>query len=128
MHPEVQEKVFAELLQIFPNKDITVSEEDLKQMTYSEMALNESMRLLAPVPVIGRVTMKEIQLKNNITIPKGTNIFLDIFTMHRSEEHWGPDAKLFNPEHFASENLKTIHPFAFAPFSLGNRKCIGKKF
>lgn len=142
MHPEYQEKLYSELKEIFPkNKqqfnfnsdennnlilnDITL--EDLERMTYTEMVINEAMRLFAPVPIVLRQASCDFKLNNGIVIPKGTQICIDIFNMQRSKNVWGSHASSFLPDkHF--DTTKKPHPFAFIPFTKGLRMCIGYRY
>ncbi|KAM7362485.1 cytochrome P450 313b1 isoform 2-T2 [Cochliomyia hominivorax] len=148
MHPEYQEKVYNELAHIFPSttqqpshssnkinqqakdnsnlilNDITL--EDLDRMTFTEMVINEAMRLFAPVPIVLRQASSDFKL-HNITIPKGTQIGIDIFNMQRSKNVWGRYACEFKPDvHFAPNHK--YHSFAFIPFTKGLRMCIGYRY
>lgn len=147
MHPEHQDKLYNELVEIFPNTSEAqhsgsgangshivldeVTSEQLERMTYAEMVINESMRLFAPVPLVLRRVDTDFHLRsghNNTTlVPEGTQIALDIFNMHRSEQVWGPHARAFEPEiHFGPSASR--HPFAFVPFTKGLRMCIGYRY
>lgn len=62
MHQEAQEKVFEELCGIFdPDRD-DISEEDLVKMTYLEMVIKESLRLIPVVLATLRTVKKDIKL------------------------------------------------------------------
>ncbi|KAG0427092.1 hypothetical protein HPB47_025766 [Ixodes persulcatus] len=61
------------------------------------------------------------------TIPKGTNIGLILYVLHRNPDVF-PRPEEFDPDRFLPENSATRHPFAFVPFSAGSRNCIGQKF
>ncbi|XP_023290890.2 probable cytochrome P450 313b1 [Lucilia cuprina] len=156
MHPEYQEKLYNELVEIFPtnnrktthnsekkglqvspnqlrnggNNDLILTEitlEHLERMTYAEMVINEAMRLFAPVPMVLRQASCDFQLCNGTIIPEGTQIGIDIFNMQRSEQVWGTHATTFNPDkHFATTHKP--HPFAFIPFTKGLRMCIGYRY
>lgn len=104
-----------------------ISEDTLKEMKYVEMVINESMRFMAPVPVVGRVAMEDFVLDCGQIIPKGTQIILDIFNLHRDVKYWGDHADQFNPENFSPSAAK-FPPYAFVPFTKGLRMCIGYQY
>lgn len=56
-------------------------------------------------------------------IPKGTNIGIIIYEMHRNPKYF-PEPEKFKPERF---NDDEIEPFTYLPFSAGFRNCIGRK-
>lgn len=129
MFPEYQEKAFEELASIFPKPgDFEVTYENTQDMIYMDMILNEAMRVMAPVPIVSRQTSHEVKLSNGIILPKGVQLAIDIFHMHRRKDIWGPEAHLFNPYNFLPSNMENKHPYAFIPFTKGIRNCIGKNF
>ncbi|XP_047096721.1 cytochrome P450 4C1-like isoform X2 [Schistocerca piceifrons] len=126
-HPGIQEKVFAELDDIFrddPKRRPTTH--DLNNMKYLEMVIKEALRLYPSVPAIGRRATKDIEI-GSYKIPEGCLITLNIRHTHRDPDHW-PDPERFDPENFLPERVQGRHPFAYVPFSAGPRNCIGQKF
>lgn len=126
MFPEYQQKLFEELLSIFPERgDFEVTYSNTQDMVYMDLILNETMRIMAPVPIVSRQTSHEIKLSNGVILPSGVQIAIDIFHMHRRKDIWGPGAHLFNPDNFLPSNMEGKHPYAFIPFTKGIRNCIG---
>ncbi|XP_013107123.2 probable cytochrome P450 313a4 isoform X1 [Stomoxys calcitrans] len=129
MFPEYQQKVFEELLAIFPKRgDFEVTYENVRDMIYMDMVLNESMRIFTPVPLVARQNSKDLKLSNGITLPAGIQICINIFTMHRRKDIWGSRANIFNPDNFLPSNMELKHPYAFIPFTKGLRNCIGWRY
>lgn len=60
-------------------------------------------------------------------IPSGCNVFLSPFVTQRLH-HVFPNPQEFDPRRFSPENIEKMHPYAFIPFSAGQRNCIGYKF
>ena len=80
-------------------------------------------------------------------ILRGTDIFIALYNIHRSEEFW-ENPNEFNPDRFLKEfrnpkrpdwegykpQMTTMYPnevhsdFAYLPFGGGNRKCVGDQF
>ncbi|KAH8330701.1 hypothetical protein KR067_006615 [Drosophila pandora] len=129
MFPEYQEKAFDEIKSLFPKTDdFEVTYADTQQMVYLDLILNESMRVVPPVPVVSRQTSQDLKLSNGIVIPQGVQIAIDMFHMHRSKQIWGEDAETFNPDHFLPHNIQDKHPYAYIPFTKGIRNCIGWRY
>lgn len=63
-----------------------------------------------------------------MVIPAGVEIVIPIIQIHRNKSVWGPNANDFNPDNFLPENIGAKHPFAYLPFSGGQRDCIGNKY
>lgn len=68
-HPEVEEKVVAEINQVLGDKSVP-DFEDLSQLRYLSMCIKEGLRLYPSVPTIARY-MVEDTLVNGHVIPKG---------------------------------------------------------
>ncbi|XP_037033787.1 cytochrome P450 4C1-like [Bradysia coprophila] len=126
MHPECQEKVYDELLSVFPCKDVDVTVDDLDKLLYLDMVIKETMRIFPTVSLIARHATGDIQLRD-FTIPAGCSIGIDIFSLHRSKKFWGDKADQFIPERFEA-GYKLSHPYAYMAFSHGPRNCIGYKY
>uniref|UniRef100_A0AAG5CPE9 Cytochrome P450 n=1 Tax=Anopheles atroparvus TaxID=41427 RepID=A0AAG5CPE9_ANOAO len=128
MHPEVQEKVRREIMDVFPDSgELETTPEALNQLTYLEQCILEAQRVCPSVPILGRSSNDDVEVEG-VLIPRGTNFLFSMWAMHRRKEIWGPDADRFDPDRFSPERSKGRHPHAFAPFSLGMRDCIGKRY
>jgi cytochrome P450 family 4 len=62
-------------------------------------------------------------LIDNVIIPNGCAILLQIYIMQRDEKNF-KNALQFIPERFEEERNKVNH-FDYVPFSAGPRNCIG---
>ncbi|XP_034106031.1 probable cytochrome P450 4p3 [Drosophila albomicans] len=127
-HPQWQQRCFEEISELIPSKDLSeVDNRTLSQMKYLECAIKETQRLCPSVPGMMRECHEETKLANNLIMPKGTQIIVHIFDIHRNPQYFeNPDEWI--PSRFLPENSEHRHPFAFIPFSAGRRNCIGQKF
>ncbi|TKR87436.1 hypothetical protein L596_011834 [Steinernema carpocapsae] len=125
--PEYQQKVHAELDEVFGDSERLATPEDLKKLSYLEQCIKEALRLVPSVPIFARVLTEDFIYKD-ITIPTGVTVIAAPVTIHRDPKNWGDDPETFNPDHFTQENMSKRHPYSYVPFAAGPRNCIGQKF
>ncbi len=104
----------------------TLHYDDLKELKYTLWAIKEAMRLYPPVFFISRETNEELEL-DGCLIPKGVRVGIDIRAIHRQSDTWeNPDK--YDPLRFHPSNCEDRDPYAYVPFSGGQRNCIGQNF
>nr|XP_014271850.1 cytochrome P450 4C1 [Halyomorpha halys] len=124
-HPEEQQKVVEELVDIFGENDSPPTLSDLTKMNYLEMVIKESLRLYPSVPLMSRSLTEDLEIGPDIIIPAGYTAVVSPYLVHRCKSHW-ENPEEFRPQRFMPGTPR--HPFAFIPFSAGPRNCIGQKF
>lgn len=100
------------------------------QDTYVHWALHEAMRLFTPVPMLAKTTTQPRAFAGS-TIPAGTKVMVCCVALHSDESIWGEDVGEFRPERHNRRtmpaSLRKVYPYAFVPFSVGQRECIGRR-
>ncbi|XP_035784723.1 probable cytochrome P450 4ac1 isoform X1 [Anopheles albimanus] len=129
LHPEVQERLYEEILHITLGKvdpDRELCQADYNEMKYMDLVLKESLRLYPPVPFISRSIIEDTFFGERF-IPKGSIVNVHIYDLHRDASVF-PDPERFDPDRFLPENVAGRSPYAYVPFSAGPRNCIGQRF
>lgn len=127
VNPDIQEKLYEEIIAIFPH-DKNLEYEELNSLLFMEMVINETMRLFPPIPFVGRLATEDFKLKAlDLMVPKGVHFVISLFHLHRNENYWGKDSNKFNPDNFLPENVGKRNINAFLPFVKGPRNCLGWK-
>ncbi|ABQ04675.1 cytochrome P450 [Flavobacterium johnsoniae] len=122
-NPEVQQKIFEEIIEIESQTDNVI--EQLQKMTYTNAVLNESMRLYPPAWITDRQNLEDDSLAH-FKIKKNTLIGVSFYELHRNPKYWkNPDE--FIPERFLGDQKKESMQY-FYPFGAGPRMCIGTGF
>ncbi|XP_010537177.1 PREDICTED: cytokinin hydroxylase-like [Tarenaya hassleriana] len=125
IHPEWQEKLREEVRQVVGDSDVDYHKlAGLKKMKW---VMNEVLRLYPPAPNAQRQARRDIEVGKGLVVPNGTNIWIDLVSMHHDPELWGDDVYEFRPERFAEDsNGGCNHKMGFLPFGFGGRMCIGR--
>lgn len=61
-HKDIQDKVVQELHDIFPEEQLPILPDDLKNMTYLECVIKETLRILPIIGFMGRTNGEDIKL------------------------------------------------------------------
>ncbi|WP_306334305.1 cytochrome P450 [Streptomyces sp. KL118A] len=127
-HPEVAERVTEELDRVLGDRSAPAYG-DLRELTYLDMVLKESMRLYPPGPYGARETTEAMVLgaggaDGAYEIPAGTTVFYPFWAVHMNPDHW-PEPERFLPERFTPEAVARRPRLAHVPFGFGPRSCEG---
>ncbi|WP_298675217.1 cytochrome P450 [uncultured Lentibacter sp.] len=100
----------------------TATAEDLPNLPYCRMIIDEALRLYPPASIVSRTAQAPDTLAGR-EVQKGDTVMIPIYALHRNALLWDePDA--FRPERFAEKPAR----YAYLPFGDGPRICIGASF
>ncbi|MEX0697493.1 MAG: cytochrome P450 [Dongiaceae bacterium] len=124
LDPEWRERVEAEVDRELPDGEYM--DGSLDRLVATRAVIEEALRLYPPVPVTTRQAIGADRLEQQEVAP-GTIIIIAPWVVHRHRLLWqAPD--LFDPSRFLPGARETIDRFAYLPFGVGSRTCIGASF
>jgi cytochrome P450 len=123
-HPQVEEKLLAEVNSVLGERPPSV--EDVPRLRYTEQVIQESMRILPAVYVVGREALRDLEL-GGFRVRKGTTLMMPQWVVHRDPRFWDEPEK-FWPERWETARVKDRPHFAYFPFGGGPRLCVGNNF
>lgn len=123
-HPEWQRRLREEALALGKSQLV---HDDLSQLPLMDLVLKESLRLLSPVHVLPRKTVKPVEFQGYL-IPANVYIIISPIVTHHLSQYWTAPAQ-FDPERFSPERREhKQHPYQYLPFGGGAHMCIGLHF
>lgn len=123
-HTTVEQKLHAELDAVLNSR--TPNFEDLANLTYTRMVIQEALRLYPPAWVLGRTSVKDDEV-GGYRVPAKSEILIFPYITQRHPDFW-ERAEEFDPERFAPERSAAHPRYAYFPFGGGPRQCIGNNF
>ena len=149
--PELMSRVQREIDEVLQGGD--PQHGDVVNLPLIRLCIAETLRMYPEPPLLIRRALRDDVLpkggaKSKTFIPKGTDIFIATWNIHRSESFW-VEPNRYNPDRFASNFSNPSQPawggysvgagsqlypneihsdFAFMPFGGGTRKCVGDQF
>jgi cytochrome P450 len=99
---------------------------DLERLPFTRQVIEETLRLYPPGWLLTRRAI-EADTLDGYAIAPGTDVFISPYIVHRHPRFW-PDPERFDPARFSSANQAQRNRFAYLPFALGPRACIGEHF
>jgi cytochrome P450 len=120
LHPSVEAKLLDELTTVLNGR--TPQYEDIANLRYTRMVIEESMRLYPPAHTMAREPIAPDYILGH-RIPAGALVLIVPWLIHRKASLWDQPHR-FNPERFTTEPPR----FDYIPFGVGQRICIGAAF
>ncbi|WP_202899430.1 cytochrome P450 [Kordiimonas gwangyangensis] len=99
-HREWQEKLREEIKSLGLNDD-RLPYEKMNDLTLTEYAFKEALRMNPPVPAVARETVRDVEFGGH-TIPKGTMVGISMVATHRDAGVWDKPST-FDPMRFSVE-------------------------
>jgi len=122
LHPKADAAVHAEAVTAITDPVYA----DVGRFVHARQVLDEAMRLYPPGWLLTRRALADDTL-GTFDVPAGADVLLSPYLVHRHPQFWD-DAERFEPNRFAPTATAARHRFAYLPFGLGPRACIGEHF
>ncbi|MFL5586257.1 MAG: cytochrome P450 [Ktedonobacteraceae bacterium] len=122
--PEIERRLHAELNEVLGGRVPTV--EDLPDLKYTRMVIEEALRLYPPAPLLSRKAIAADKLRG-YPIAANSMIMISPYAVHRHPALW-EEPERFDPERFTPERAATRPAYAYFPFGGGPRVCMGNSF
>ncbi|KAL7277411.1 hypothetical protein ACG7TL_009273 [Trametes sanguinea] len=151
LHPDAQLRMREELTEATSRIGRTLLDLDFDsftQLPYMDAVIRETLRLYPGFYMASRVSPEDTvlplrnpiqgkngELMNELHVPAGTTVWLNIFGVNRDKTIWGPDAAEWKPERWLAPLPATVAdariPSVYSntmTFVAGSRSCIGYNF
>ena len=99
-------------------EDLARAADDL---AFAQRCVHESLRLNPASPVAWREPLRTLSLRDGTVLPRGSRVVIDLATVNRDPEVWGPDAGVFDPHRAVPEGVNAWG----LSFGAGAHACIG---
>jgi sterol 14-demethylase len=124
-HPDYLELLRTQLNEVYgQGNDVTF--QSLRQITLTEYAIKESLRLHPPLYILMRACMVDFSYAGFL-FPRGTWLATSPWVSHRLPGTF-VDPLRFDPQRFAPGREEDKKQFTFISFGAGRHKCLGNAF
>ena len=123
-NPEAEAKLVAEIQAVIGDRLPTI--DDLPQLPYTKMVIQESMRLYPPAWILGRELIRDCNIAG-YHFTRGTVIYFSQWVVQRDRRFFD-NPEQFNPDRWVNNLEERLPRCTYFPFGAGARACIGKAF
>ncbi len=121
---DVVTKLRAEVAEVLGDREPGFA--DYPKLKYVRQVVDEVLRLRGPVAMTARTAVDDDDILG-FRVKKGDIVLPFFWAVHRHRDFW-TDPDRFDPDRFADDAAKGRDPWAYLPFSGGQRICIGNTF
>uniref|UniRef100_A0A7N0ZSB9 Cytochrome P450 n=1 Tax=Kalanchoe fedtschenkoi TaxID=63787 RepID=A0A7N0ZSB9_KALFE len=103
-----------------------VQESDIPKLPYLHAVVKETLRLHPAAPfLVPHKALADVEI-DGFTVPAGSQILINVWSMGRDSRTWPDDPLLFKPERFLESGVEYKGgDFELIPFGAGRRICPG---
>lgn len=123
-HPAIYQQVQQEVQQVLAGRTPTAA--DLPSMPLLLRVIKESLRLYPAVPVIGRRVVVPLTI-DGYHLPVNTVVGVSMYVIQRRADLF-PEPARFDPDRWLPTRETSLPRYAYLPFGIGPRTCIGNQF
>lgn len=123
-HPEAEQSMVSEVDSVLGSRRAAFS--DLPHLCYTEMVVNEALRLFPPAWLLSRDAVESVTI-GDAEIPAGASVLMSPWIAHRDPDYF-PNPLCFDPDRWRDGAAASLPRFAYFPFGGGPRVCIGAAF
>ncbi|RPA80792.1 CYP52A18 [Ascobolus immersus RN42] len=137
-HPELYAKLRREIITQLGSDESRFTFSSLKDCSYLQYVLNETLRLYPPVPDNMRYAVEDTYIPRGggpdqmspVFLQKGQPVNYNVYAMQRDPRIWGPNAAKFIPERWEKGHpeYRKTGAWEYLPFNGGPRICIGQQY
>ncbi|CAG4944932.1 unnamed protein product [Parnassius apollo] len=125
-NPLVQQKVQDDIDRVLLKHNNKLTYDAIKEMTYLECTLKESLRMFPPLGFISRKCTSQYTFPElNLKIDKGVAVIIPVKALQNDPLYFEKPEE-FRPERFLSQEFEIKNKYIFLPFGEGPRSCIGR--
>ncbi|MEV6996685.1 cytochrome P450 [Streptomyces sp. NPDC093982] len=125
-NPHILAQAYAEVDRLMPG-DTVPDYDTIMQMDVIPRILEETLRLWAPIPMIGKSPLQDTVIGGCYELKKGAQVNILEGPLHTHPKAWERPEE-FDINRWLPENRVNHHPHAYKPFGNGVRACIGRQF
>ncbi|XP_037953932.1 probable cytochrome P450 6a18 [Teleopsis dalmanni] len=128
-HEEIQNKMREEVTEVLAKHNNQLSYECIKELTYVDQVISETLRHYTIVPFLQRQAENEYIVPDNpkFIIEKGGLVIIPSSSFHHDPELY-PEPNKFNPDRFSPDMVSERDSINWLAFGEGPRNCIGLRF
>lgn len=122
--PELIRQMTAEVDEVLGDREPGF--DDYPKLPTLRRVVDETLRLRGPVAMTARNAVADDEV-NGVKVRAGDVVMPFFYGAHRHADFWD-EPERFDPSRFTPERSAGRHPWAYLPFSAGQRVCIGNTF